>query len=195
MNQIILALTRVDYHARVPRRPARARTAPPIDDRAAADLLKDDFAWALGVTLRRYLRAVDGVVTDIPGGPRGWLVLASASQDAAANQVVMAARLGIDRSVLTYLIDDLESAGLVARRLDPADRRNRRVVATDAGLALWKERREAMLRVEDEMLAVLGDRRPDFKELLRQVAVSADRFDPSVHACAVVSELTGDEPC
>ena len=195
MNQIILRVARVDYHARVPRRPARTRSAPSLDDRAAADLLKDDFAWALGVTLRRYLRAVDGVLTDIPGGPRGWLVLASASQDAAENQVVMANRLGIDRSVLTYLIDDLETAGLVARRQDPADRRNRRVVATDAGRALWKERREAMLRVEDELLAVLGDRRPDFKELLQQVAVSADRLDPVGDPCQAVAGLTGGDDC
>lgn len=195
MKQIILAVDGVDYDAGVSRRPARSRTAPSLDDRAAADLLKDDFAWALGITLRRYLRAVDGMLADIPGGPRGWLVLASASQDAAANQVEMATRLGIDRSVLTYLIDDLESADLVARRLDPADRRNRRVVATDAGLALWKERREAMLRVEDEMLAVLGDRRSDFKELLRQVAASADRFDPAQHPCQAVSVLGGDEDC
>jgi DNA-binding MarR family transcriptional regulator len=195
VKQITLPSERVNYHAGVPRRPTRARTAPSVDDRAAADLLKDDFAWALGVTLRRYLRAVEEIVTDIPGGPRGWLVVACASQDAAANQVVMAAQLGIDRSVLTYLIDDLETAGLVARQLDPADRRNRRVVATDAGLALWKERREAMLRAEDELLAVLGDRRHDFKELLQQVAVSADRLDPTRNACEAVTGLTGDQPC
>jgi DNA-binding MarR family transcriptional regulator len=161
---------------------------------AAAGLLKDDFAWALGTVLRRYLRAVDGIVDDIPGGPRGWLVIASASQDLAANQVVLAAQLGIDRSVLTYLVDDLEAAGLVARRLDPADRRNRRVVATDAGLALWKERRETMLRVEDEILAALGDRRQDFKELLQRAAVFADRLDPVGDACRAVEDVAGG-PC
>ncbi|MCA2217820.1 MarR family winged helix-turn-helix transcriptional regulator [Jidongwangia harbinensis] len=181
----------------MPRRPARSQpvaSAPP-DVQPAAGLLKDDFAWALGVILRRYLRAVDDIISDIPGGPRGWLVVANASQDLAANQVVMAAQLGIDRSVLTYLIDDLETAGLVARQLDPADRRNRRVVATDAGLALWKERREKMLRVEDEILATLGDRGPEFKELLQRVAVFADRLDPTRNPCEAVTGLTDDPTC
>jgi DNA-binding MarR family transcriptional regulator len=187
----------VDYYADMPRRPARTPSAPSPtpDDRAAAGLLKDDFAWALGVILRRYLRAVDDILSDIPGGPRGWLIIANASQDLAANQVVMASQLGIDRSVLTYLIDDLETAGLVARQLDPADRRNRRVVATDVGLALWKERRETMLRVEDEILSTLGDRGPEFKELLQRVAVFADRLDPTRSPCEAVSGLTDDPAC
>jgi DNA-binding MarR family transcriptional regulator len=180
----------------MPRRSARTRPAASAvpDEGAAAGLLKDDFAWALGTVLRRYLRAVDGIIDDIPGGPRGWLVVASASQDLAANQVVMAAQLGIDRSVFTYLVDDLEAAGLVARRQDPADRRNRRVVATDAGLALWKERREALLQVEDEILAVLGDRRQEFKELLQQAAVFADRLDPTRNPCEAVEGVAGG-PC
>ena len=36
---------------------------------------------------------------------------------------------------MTYLLDDLEQAGLIERRPEPADRRARRVVATDAGRA------------------------------------------------------------
>ncbi|MFK0044612.1 MarR family transcriptional regulator [Streptomyces sp. NPDC090741] len=40
----------------------------------------------------------------------------------------MATYLGIDRTVMTYLIDDLVTAGLVERRLNPADRRQRKIV-------------------------------------------------------------------
>lgn len=155
----------------------------------AADLLKDDLGWALGVTLRRYLGVVHEIVSDVPGGPRGFQVISSAAQDLATSQVMMAGHLGIDRSVLTYLIDDLEAAGLVERRLDPADRRNRRIVATEAGRELWCERRAAIARAEDDMLSVLGGDRSTFKDLLQRVALAADRLDPASDACQAVNGL------
>jgi DNA-binding MarR family transcriptional regulator len=34
---------------------------------------------------------------------------------------------------MTYLLDDLEAASLIERRPDPADRRARRIVATQKG--------------------------------------------------------------
>ncbi|MFK3983541.1 MarR family winged helix-turn-helix transcriptional regulator [Micromonospora sp. NPDC050397] len=175
-----------------------AATAPPAPgsedggEQIAADLLKDDFGWVVGVILRRYLRASDEIVNDIPGGPRGYQVIASASQNLATNQGAMAAQLGIDRTVLTYLIDDLEAAGLVARQPDPADRRSRRVVATEAGLALWQDRREALATAEAEILSVLGGEQSAFKELLQRVAMHADRLDPVHNACQIVQELGED---
>ena len=37
---------------------------------------------------------------------------------------------------MTYLLDDLEKAGLIERRPDPADRRARRIAATASGRRL-----------------------------------------------------------
>lgn len=161
-------------------------------DRLAAELLKDDFGWALGVILRRYLRAAEEIVEDVPGGPRGYRVIASATQHLATNQGAIAAQLGIDRTVLTYLIDDLEAAGLVARQPDPADRRSRRVVATEAGQALWRDRQDALGRAEAEILAVLGADEAAFKELLQRVAIHADGLDPARNAGQVVAEVHED---
>ncbi|MFY1669742.1 MarR family winged helix-turn-helix transcriptional regulator [Plantactinospora sp. WMMB334] len=175
--------------------PDSAAPAPPAapspdgGGQIAAELLKNDFAWSLGVIMRRYLRAADEIVGDVPGGPRGYQVIASASQHLATNQGAMAAQLGIDRTVLTYLIDDLEAAGLVERQPDPADRRSRRVVATEAGETLWRERHAALARVEAEILGVLGQDQAAFKELLQQVALHADQLDPMHNACQVVEEL------
>ncbi|GAA3730424.1 MarR family transcriptional regulator [Plantactinospora mayteni] len=156
-------------------------------------MLKDDFGWALGVIMRRYLRAAEEIVKDVPGGPRGYQVVASASQNLATNQGAMAAQLGIDRTVLTYLIDDLEAAGLVSRQPDPADRRSRRVVATEAGQALWQDRQAALASAEAEILRVLGRDESAFKELLQRVAIHADRLDPMQNACQVVEELHEQE--
>jgi DNA-binding MarR family transcriptional regulator len=164
-----------------------------VAEQSAADVLKDDFGWSLGVILRAYMRGVEEAVNDIPGGPRGYQVIASASQNLAANQGVMASQLGIDRTVFTYLIDDLEAAGLVSRQPDPADRRSRKVVATEAGRALWQDRRNALAHAEAHILSILGSEEPTFKDLLKRVAVYADRVDPLQDACQAVESLAKEE--
>ncbi|WP_200214020.1 MarR family winged helix-turn-helix transcriptional regulator [Micromonospora coerulea] len=45
----------------------------------------------------------------------------------------LAEQLRCDRSNVTGLVDKLEQAGLVERRVDPADRRQKTLVVTDAG--------------------------------------------------------------
>ncbi|GAA2113671.1 MarR family winged helix-turn-helix transcriptional regulator [Actinomadura alba] len=151
--------------------------------------LDADLGWALGVVFRSYVKAVDAVLSDLPGGPRGYQLLASAVHNLAGNQGLLAQQLGIDRTVLTYLIDDFEELGLVERRPDPADRRSRRVIATDKGRALCSQRQEALRHVEQHLLATLGDDGPAFRALLRRLAAHADELDPVTSACEVIEEL------
>ncbi|RCG31873.1 MarR family transcriptional regulator [Sphaerisporangium album] len=155
--------------------------------------MNGDLGWALGVLLRTYRRAAEEVLNGIPGGPRGYQVLASAVQELAGNQGVMATQLGIDRTVLTYLLDDLEAAGLVQRRPDPLDRRSRRVVATERGRAVWRERSAELCRVENHILSGLGGDGAVFRDLLQRAAAHADRLDPSVSACQVVEEIDAQD--
>ena len=109
-------------------------------ERAPGDRLSDDLGWGLAVVFRAYVKAADAVTDGIPGGHRGYQVLCAAARDEPGSQAAMAGRLGIDRTVMTYLLDDLEAADLVARRPDPADRRSRRVVATDHGRVVLADR-------------------------------------------------------
>lgn len=60
----------------------------------------------------------------------------------------LADQLGCDRSNVTALVDKLEQVGLVERRVDPADRRQKTLVVTDAGR-----------RVRDRVGAVMSDSR------------------------------------
>ncbi|MFI7023701.1 MarR family winged helix-turn-helix transcriptional regulator [Micromonospora sp. NPDC049900] len=60
----------------------------------------------------------------------------------------LAGQLRCDRSNVTALVDKLERAGLVERRADPADRRQRTLVVTDAGR-----------RMRDRVHGVLSDSR------------------------------------
>src|ERR1700728_3173079 len=85
--------------------------------------LDDDLGWALGVLFRAYSKAANSAFADVPGGPRGYQVLTAVARSDPRSQLELANHLGLDRTVMTYLLDDLERAGLIERRPDPADRR------------------------------------------------------------------------
>src|SRR5450631_898751 len=90
-----------------------SRVAP---DAGCAAALADDLGWGLGVVFRAYVTAADAAVAELPGGPRGYQVLAAATRSDVGSQLALAQHLGIDRTVMTYLLDDLEAAGLIERR-------------------------------------------------------------------------------
>jgi DNA-binding MarR family transcriptional regulator len=138
-----------------------------------------DLGWALGTVKRAYLNAADDVVARVPGGPRGYLVLATAGRGQPSSQLALAQHLGVDRTVMTYLLDDLEQAGLVERRPDPADRRARRVLMTEAGRALLAELREELGHAEERLLEPLDEQdRVTFRSLLQRLARAVGPADP-----------------
>src|SRR5262249_27383933 len=98
----------------------------------------------------------------------GYQVLATVTGAEPGSQLEMANHLGVDRTVMTYLLDDLEQAGLIERHPDPADRRARRVVATARGCALRSELEGRLRAAEDAVLAGLGSPRDRavFRDLL-----------------------------
>ncbi|MBQ1047015.1 MarR family transcriptional regulator [Micromonospora sp. C51] len=160
----------------------------------ASDPINDDLGWMLGVVFRAYLRAADHAVGDLPGGPRGYQVLTSVDREPARNQGAIAEELGIDRTVLTYLIDDLEQAGLVVRRPDPADRRSRLVILTETGRTAARHRRESLGAVESHLLRDLSpEQAGTLRDLLRRVACAAQAVDPLTDLCQVV-EAAAEEP-
>jgi DNA-binding MarR family transcriptional regulator len=137
--------------------------------------LSNDLGWALGVLSRCYLKAVAATFADVPGGPRGYQVLAAAARDEHGSQLALAHHLGVDRTVMTYLLDSLAEAGLIERQPDPADRRARRIVATTRGRALLDGLGERLRAAEDQMLAGLDNDadRQAFRALLRRLAMHA----------------------
>ena len=145
-----------------------------------------DLGWTLGAVMRTYLRATAGVLAEVPGGPRGYQVHAGL-RDEPPTQLALARRLGLDRTVMTHLLDDLERAGLVVRRPDPADRRARRIVATDDGGALLEALDRRLAGVEDTVLAPLDPtERRTLRALLSKVATTGC---PPADACTVAQEM------
>ena len=72
-----------------------------------------------------------------------------------AIQQELGSALGIDRSTMVSLIDELEHAGLARRRPSATDRRAREVAITPKGRRLLQRARGLILQVEDEVLAGL----------------------------------------
>jgi DNA-binding MarR family transcriptional regulator len=151
------------------------------------DVLRDDLGWALGVVFRSYAKAARAAFTDVPGGPRGYQVLAAAARSRPGSQQELASHLGVDRTVMTYLLDDLERAGLIERRPDPADRRARRIAATGRGAALLGDLDYRLRAAEDGILGGLGSAadRQEFRALLQRLATHADALDPVPDACVL----------
>jgi len=169
--------------------PARDAVAPAKDPGDCA--LSYDLGWALGAVFRGYVKAAHEALADLPGGPRGYQVLASSAGDEHRSQQALAARLGVDRTVMTYLLDDLEAAGLIERRPDPADRRARRIVATRHGRDTLAHLDQRLRAAEEQLLSGLdtGDDRQVFRALLRRLALHASAGEPVHTPCEAAADI------
>lgn len=154
------------------------------------DALRADFGWALGVVFRAYRRQADAVIADVPGGPRGYHVLTAATRPDPLSQAAIAQEIGLDRTVMTYLVDDLEGAGLLTRRPDPRDRRARLLELTPAGERCIAAVEQRLAVVEDHVLHGLPDEdRYALRCLLQRVAQQADAIEPAGDRCQVMTAI------
>ena len=157
--------------------------------------LDDDLGWTLGVVFRAYVKATGAAVGDVPGGHRGYQILAAATRDEPASQSALCQHLGIDRTVMTYLLDDLEQADLVVRKPAPADRRTRLVLATEHGTARLAELDRRLAGAEAHVLAGLSKAdQQKVKSLLRKLATTLNAADPVDSACQVVADIAKTTP-
>jgi DNA-binding MarR family transcriptional regulator len=171
------------------------QTGPRIGSAACGEALADDLGWGLGVVFRAYVTAAHEAVAELPGGPRGYQVLASAAQSAVGSQLALAQRLGIDRTVMTYLLDDLEAAGLIARQPDPADRRARRVVATEKGVELLVTLDARLRAAEAHLLDPLDDHaRQLFRSQVQSLATRLNALDPLDNPCQLAGQVDAELP-
>ena len=152
-----------------------------------------DLGLALGAVFRSYVKAATAATADLPGGPRSYQVLSAAVRDSPGTQLALAARLGVDRTVMTYLLDALEDAKLVTREPDPADRRARRIEVTKRGVKLLADLDRRLGQVEDQVLAALDpEERATLRSLLHRVAARAGALEPG-DACNLAAHVV-EEP-
>lgn len=154
------------------------------------DRLAEELGWGLAVVFRGYVKATDAVTDGLPGGHRGYQVLSAAARDEPGSQATLASRLGIDRTVMTYLLDDLVKAGLVERRQDPGDRRTKLVVATGHGRTVLDDLDTRFARAEQHILGGLSPaQQSTFRALLASLATHVNSVDPVATACDAVVDI------
>jgi MarR family transcriptional regulator, transcriptional regulator for hemolysin len=119
----------------------------------------------LGPPLGRHLasvsrvvsRAFDEVLAEAGGSLPVWLVLISLKSGQRASQRELAEAVGVQGATLTHHLNAMESAGLVTRRRDPANRRLHLVELTPAGDALFLRLRAAATAFDRRLRAGLSD--------------------------------------
>jgi DNA-binding MarR family transcriptional regulator len=113
--------------------------------------------------------------------PRHFGMLSHLAAAEGQSQQAMSVALGIHRSAVVALVDDLEHRGLAERRRDPGDRRAYTLFLTSTGRELLEELRRAADEEDAELLAALdASERSQLISLLQRVA-NAQGLAAGVH--------------
>jgi DNA-binding MarR family transcriptional regulator len=105
--------------------------------------------------------------------PRHFGMLSHLAAAEGQSQQALSKALGIHRSAVVTLVDDLEQRGLAERRRDPVDRRAYTLYLTPAGRELLADLQQAADDREAELLTALSaSERSQLISLLRRVAES-----------------------
>jgi len=144
-----------------------------------------DLGWSLSVILRRWHERVELALAGLPNGTRGYQILTVISQGEPPTQTALAKHLNIDKTVMPYIIDSLESAGLLERHVDAKDRRAKRIVITRHGDSVLAEYQSAVRDAEQE---ALGDVPPAVRSAFigqaESLALSINAGPPPADACS-----------
>jgi DNA-binding MarR family transcriptional regulator len=89
--------------------------------------------------------------------PREWVTLMYLEDRPQLSQAEAAKHLGIDRTTMVAIIDELERKGLVERRPHPDDRRKNAVEVTPAGHDVRERADKQIDECERRFLAGLGE--------------------------------------
>ena len=149
-----------------------------------------ELGWHLGMVLRGYQSRFETAVEAMPAGIRGFQILSAVVHRDPPNQQALGAHLGIDRTVLTYLLDSLVDAGLVERIPAPTDRRARKIVATDHGRSLLEHYEKRVAEAEADLLSGLPEaEKQTLAALISRLAMDIHRAQPGSNPCEAMDHL------
>ena len=114
------------------------------------------FGFLMSEISRLLRRRFDRRARDLGLTRAQWRVLAYLTRNEGNNQSALAEILEIEPITLVRQLDRLEAAGLIERRLDPADRRVRLLHLTGKARPVLERMREISLAVRAEALEDLG---------------------------------------
>ena len=111
----------------------------------------------LARTAKAAQRAFDDALVAAGGSLPVWLVLVTLKSQQVANQRELAEAVGDQGATLTHHLNAMESAGLVTRRRDPANRRVHQVELTDDGDELFLRLRAVAGAFDNRLRAGLSE--------------------------------------
>ena len=150
------------------------------DSRHAVDL-DERFEHALRNAAKAWRQAVDRRLRRLGMDRISWMTITAAAQARSPlSQSALADALAVSRASMVHTIDRLAKNGFVKRELSAFDRRQKRIVVTDAGAQLYSllkdevtgVRRQVLTVVEPEKLVHLTDLLEKLQELLRPPSAS-----------------------
>lgn len=101
--------------------------------------LEGDIGFLLARCSAMGVRATNAALASVGLRARHYAVLQVAAVPGGSSQRQLGIDLGLDPSAVVSLVDDLQKAGLVARKPDPADRRARVISVTERGSAVLRK--------------------------------------------------------
>ena len=130
---------------------------------------------------RRFNQICLGVTAEILSGedltPMLYGVLVAVVEQPGRGQKQVAERMGVDVVNFGQMIDELEGKGLVERKIDPDDRRARKLYVTERGAALRRRLTPDLLSAQERLLAPLSpDERRALLDLLVRVIEANDSY-------------------
>src|SRR5882757_795822 len=109
---------------------------------------------------RRFHQICLGVVAEILAPedmtPLLWSVMATVEEAPGSGQKQAADAMGVDAVNFGQMIDVLEGKGLIERRINPGDRRARKLHVTERGTSLRGRLRPTLLSAQERLLAPLS---------------------------------------
>jgi len=99
-----------------------------------------------------------------------YAVLATLAEVGPSSQAEIGRRLGLDRSDMVAILNDLEAEGFVIRQRDPTDRRRNSVMITKSGKTALARFDRAIVQAEKAFLSTLDDaEQKEFVALLQRI--------------------------
>ena len=105
----------------------------------------------LARTARTVSRAFDDALSEAGGSLPVWLVLLAMKTRNLASQRELAEAVGIREATLTHHLNAMETAGLISRQRDPANRRIHIVELTPAGDQMFMTLRAAAIDFDEHL--------------------------------------------